>query len=162
LPEVNEAIALGHEIAIVEGEKDADNLWKIGIPATCNAHGAADPTKNQKPKWKVVHSLQLAGADIVVFNDNDVAGYAHAKATCQCSLGACRRVRRLDLKLHWPDMPEGADVSDWLALPGNSREKLDALMAMAPDYEEGGNEQELPTVHWHGEVDPRDSRPQLI
>jgi len=30
--------------------------------------------------------------------------------------------------------------------------------AQAPDY----GKQELPTVHWHGEIDPRDSRPQLI
>src|SRR5262249_48093258 len=39
LPEVIEAIANGHEIACVEGEKDADNLWAIRIPATCSAHG---------------------------------------------------------------------------------------------------------------------------
>jgi hypothetical protein len=159
--EVNEAIALGHEIAVVEGEKDADNLWKIGIPATCNAHGAADPTKNQKPKWYPEHSEQLRGARIIVFNDNDRAGYDHAEATCKLSLGIAARVRRLDLKLHWPDMPEKADVSDWLALPGNTREKLDALMAMAPDYGKQGP-LDLPIVHWHGEVDPRDSRPQLI
>ena len=62
LPQVIEAIALGREIALVEGEKDADRMWSIGIPATCNTHGAADPTKNQKPKWRVEHSEQLRGA----------------------------------------------------------------------------------------------------
>src|SRR5262245_54213857 len=113
LPEVIEAIANDHEIALVEGEKDADNLWKIGIPATCNAHGAADPTKNQKPKWYREHSEQLRGARLVVFNDNDRAGYAHAEVTCKLSIGIAARVRRLDLKLHWPGMPERADVSDW-------------------------------------------------
>src|SRR5262245_16209575 len=161
LPEVIEAIANDHEIAVVEGEKDADNLWKIGIPATCNAHGAADPSKNQKPKWTLAHSEQLRGARLVVFNDNDAAGYAHAEATCKLSLGIAKRVRRLDLKLHWPDMPEKADVSDWLAR-GHTREELDALRAQAPDYGEESSAQELPTVHWHGEVDPRNSRPQLI
>ena len=50
IDEVNEAIALGRRIAVVEGEKDADNLWAIGIPATCNAHGASDPRKKQRPK----------------------------------------------------------------------------------------------------------------
>jgi hypothetical protein len=64
LPEVIEAIAAGHEIACVEGEKDADNLWAIGIPATCNAQGASEPDK--KPKWKPEHSEQLRGAYIVV------------------------------------------------------------------------------------------------
>jgi hypothetical protein len=43
--EVKEAIAQGYRIACVEGEKDADNLWDMGIPATCNAHGASEPGK---------------------------------------------------------------------------------------------------------------------
>lgn len=130
--EVNEAIALGHRIAVVEGEKDADNLWAIGIPATCNAHGAAEFGK--KPKWCPEHSEQLRGADLVVFNDNDAAGYAHADATCRLSIGVAKRVQRLDLALHWPDMPKGKDVSDWLAA-GHTREELDALIEQAPDYQ---------------------------
>src|SRR5262249_24568628 len=103
--EVDEAIALGREIAVVEGEKDADNLWAIGIPATCNAHGASELGK--RPKWTKAHSEQLRGAKIIVFNDNDAAGYAHADATCSLSLGVAERVRRLDLAPHWPNMPKG-------------------------------------------------------
>jgi hypothetical protein len=76
---------------------------------------------------------QLRGAPIVVFNDNDLAGYDHAQATCRLSDGVAKRVRRLDLKPHWPDMPKGADISDWLAL-GHTREQLVALMETAPDY----------------------------
>jgi putative DNA primase/helicase len=131
--EVAKAIAEGRVICCVEGEKDADNLWAIGIAATSSAHGAADPTKKQKAKWYRVHSEQLAGADIVVLNDNDSAGYEHADTTCRFSLGVVKRVRRLDLAPHWPDMPKGADVSDWLAL-GHTRAELDPLIAAAPDY----------------------------
>jgi hypothetical protein len=40
LPEVQEAIANDRTIVIVEGEKDADALWKLNIPATTNAGGA--------------------------------------------------------------------------------------------------------------------------
>src|SRR5262245_9316180 len=136
LPKVTEAIALGHTILVVEGEKDVDRCWSIGIPATCNAHGAADPTKNQKPKWKAEHSAQLAGADIVVIPDHDPAGYAHAEATCQLSLKVAKRVRRLMLREHWPECPEGGDISDWLNA-GHTREELDALIAKAPDYAPG-------------------------
>jgi len=32
-------------VVSVEGEKDADNLWKIGIPATCSPDGASEPPK---------------------------------------------------------------------------------------------------------------------
>jgi hypothetical protein len=128
---VKEAIALGRRIAVVEGEKDADNLWAIGIPATCSAHGASEPDK--APKWTKKHSEQLRGADIVVFNDNDPAGYAHAEATSRLSVGVAERVCRLDLAPHWRNMRKGADVSDWLGA-GHTREQLDALMAQAPEW----------------------------
>jgi putative DNA primase/helicase len=132
LPAVIKAIAQGCRIACVEGEKDANNLWAIGIPATCNAHGASEPDK--KPKWTKAHSEQLRGADIVVLNDNDPPGYAHADVTCRLSHGVAKRVCRLDLAKHWPDMPEGKDVSDWLAA-SHTREELHALIAHAPDYQ---------------------------
>jgi hypothetical protein len=165
IDEVNEAIALGKTIAVVEGEKDADSLWRIGIPATCNAHGASDVIKNPnaKPKWTEAHSEQLRGADIVVLNDNDSAGYAHADVTCKLSLGVANSVRRLDLKLHWPDMPEHNDVSDWLEEAGG-REQLDALIEQAPDYagEASDDASGFPVVHWQGEADARATQPWLV
>jgi hypothetical protein len=128
--EVSQAIEDGRVIAVVEGEKDTDRLWSIGIAATCNAHGASEPGK--KPKWTKRHSKQLAGADIVVLNDNDAAGYAHAQATCELSLGVAKRVRRLDLRAHC-EMPEGGDVSDWLE-QGHTPAELEALIADAPGF----------------------------
>jgi hypothetical protein len=145
LPEVRNAIADGAEIKCVEGEKDVDRLWSIGIPATCNAHGAADPSKNQKSKWTWKHSEQLRGANIVVIPDHDNAGYAHAEATCKLSLGVCKRVRRLVLHEHWSDCPKGGDVSDFLDA-GHTREELDALIEQAPDYAPGAIEDWIPTT----------------
>jgi hypothetical protein len=134
-PEVLEALAQDREIAIVEGEKDADNLWRIGIAATCNFDGAADVTKspNAQPKWKPEYSEQLRGARLVVFNDNDPQGYAHADAVCRMSLGIAARVRRLDLAKSWPEIGKGQDVSNWLDA-GHTREQLDALIDQAPDW----------------------------
>jgi hypothetical protein len=134
--EVDEAIAAGHTILVVEGEKDVDRLWSIGIPATCNAHGASDPSKNQKPKWTAKHSEQLRGADIVVIPDHDNAGYAHADTTCKLSLGVCKTVRRLVLRDHWQACPKGGDVSDYLDV-GHTREDLDALIEQANTYAPG-------------------------
>ena len=131
-PGVVRAIAEGRVVTVVEGEKDANSVRALGIIATCNAHGASELGK--RPKWTRAHSEQLRGADVIVFNDNDGAGYAHADATCSLSLGVARRVRRLDLAKHWPDMPKGADVSDWLAA-GHTGEELAALIEQAPDYE---------------------------
>jgi hypothetical protein len=113
IDEVKQTMAAGETIAIVEGEKDVDTLWRLGIPATCNAHGASEPGK--APKWTKAHSAQLRGPDIVIFNDNDAAGYAHAEAIVARSTGIAKQIRRLDLKDHWPDIGDGDDVSDWLA-----------------------------------------------
>jgi hypothetical protein len=101
-----------------------DNCWRIGLPATCNFDGASEVGK--KPKWRREYSETLRGADIVILNDNDAAGYAHADAVARMSVGICKRVRRLDLALHWPDIPKGGDVSDWLAA-GHTKDELVAL-----------------------------------
>jgi Protein of unknown function (DUF3631) len=130
-PDVARAITEGRIVAVVEGEKDANSVRALGIVATCNAHGASELGK--RPKWTRAHSEQLRGADIVVLNDNDGAGYAHADATCNLSLGIAKRVRRLDLAKHWPEIQQGGDVSDWLAA-GHTGEELEALIASAPDY----------------------------
>jgi hypothetical protein len=134
LPEVIEAIAFERTISAVEGEKDVDRLWSIGIPATCNAHGASEPGK--KPKWTIEHSKQLAGADLVVLGDHDAAGYEHQDVTCKTSLGIAKRVRKLVLAAHWSDCPKGGDVSDYLDAK-HTREELDALIEQAKDYGAG-------------------------
>ena len=40
LPELIEALANEYLIVIVEGEKDAENLRALGVPATTNCGGA--------------------------------------------------------------------------------------------------------------------------
>jgi hypothetical protein len=60
--EVAEAIEDDREICVAEGEKDADSLWRIDIPATCNVHGASEPGK--KPKWTAAHSALFSTTTI--------------------------------------------------------------------------------------------------
>jgi putative DNA primase/helicase len=128
LPELRASIASGRTIVCVEGEKDANNLWALDIPATCNPGGAASP--GQRPKWRKEFSEMLRGADIVVIGDNDPSGRTHADVTAKMSLGIAKRVRILDLAKHWPECPKGGDVSDWLAA-GHTREELELLIADA-------------------------------
>ena len=54
LPRVHEAAMKGELVIVVEGEKDADRLNRLGLVATCNAGGAG--------KWRPEHTGQLAGA----------------------------------------------------------------------------------------------------
>jgi Protein of unknown function (DUF3631) len=142
-PQIAAAIAEDREIAVAKGEKDCDRLWSIGIPATCNFDGTSDVIKNPKakPKWKAEYSEALRGARLVVFNDNDPPGYAHADNICKLSLGVAKCVRRLDLKVHWPEIPKGGDVSDWLAVGGeHTPERLRELIEAVPDYAAGGGD----------------------
>jgi hypothetical protein len=118
--QVAKAIGDGRVICVAEGEKDVDNLWRVGFAATCNAHGASEMGK--MPKWTKAHSAQLSGADLIVFIDNDGAGYAHADTVCRLSIGVAKRVRRLDLTDHWPAIPKGGDISDWMPGEGNATE----------------------------------------
>ena len=70
LPEVIEAKSKGYLICVVEGEKDADNLWKLNIPATTNCGGAGN--------WCDEYSETLRGAEVLIISDNDKPGRAHA------------------------------------------------------------------------------------
>jgi hypothetical protein len=135
LPEIIKAIGAGRIVLVVEGEKDADACWRIGLAATCNFDGTSDVVKNlkAKPKWRAEYSEMLRGGDVVVLNDHDPPGHAHAHHAARMLTGIARRVRRLDLAKHWPDIPKGGDVSDWLAL-GHTRHDLDKLIEAAPDY----------------------------
>jgi hypothetical protein len=119
----------GLPICLVEGEKDADVLMFKGFPATCSAHGASEPDK--APKWYKVHSEQLSGWNICVFNDDDPAGLAHAEATCQLShqLSHCQ-IKRLD---HATFFPGTKDIAQWFKNGGTTSQLLD-LIANAPEW----------------------------
>jgi putative DNA primase/helicase len=127
LPEVIEALANDQTVLIVEGEKDVDNAWKLGIPATCNSGGAG--------KWLKEHGEALRGADIVIIPDHDEPGHAHAGAIARMCAGIAKRIRTLKLAAHWPECPMGGDLSDWLKA-GHTREELDALIEAAAEVEE--------------------------
>src|SRR5262249_21156950 len=69
LPEVRQAVAEGRPVFICEGEKDADNLVRIGFVATTNAGGAG--------KWSKDYADTLVGAIVIILRDNDDAGRKH-------------------------------------------------------------------------------------
>jgi AAA domain len=112
-------------VFVVEGEKDADRLWRLGVPATCNAGGAN--------KWRPELSDYFHGSDVVVLPDRDAPGQDHAAMVAGALTGIARRVRVLELWRDWPDMPAKGDVSDWLG-HGGTAERLYALAADLPAY----------------------------
>lgn len=80
LPEVIKA----DTVFIVEGEKDADNLIKLGLTATTSFDGASK-SKN-KQKWRKEYNKYLIDKDIILIPDNDDAGIAHMEYIAQSLL----------------------------------------------------------------------------
>jgi putative DNA primase/helicase len=121
LPEVVAAIADGHMIFVVEGEKAADALRRLGVTATCSPGGAN--------KWRQEYAAAFTGADVVILPDNDEPGRQHAEmvASSLRSIKDPPRVRVLNL----PDLPKKGDVADWLAAGGNAAE-LQRLVEATP------------------------------
>ena len=119
LPEVEDAVASGRVVLIVEGEKDTDNLRELGFTATCNPGGAN--------KWRAEYSESLRGADVVIIGDNDDAGRAHVAHVASSLHGIARRVRVLDLGKAWSECQPKGDISDWIE-GGGTAEALNVLI----------------------------------
>ncbi len=105
LPAVQKAIREGENIFIVEGEKDADRLGRMGYVATCN-HGGAE-------KWRKAHADRLVGAKVVISGDYDEPGQRHVEQVRASLQGVAESVKILDLGYPIAEK-HGQDISNWL------------------------------------------------
>jgi len=121
LPELLKAVQRGETVFIPEGEKDCDNLTRIGLTATTSPMGAG--------KWRDHYSEHLKGANVVILPDNDEPGRKHAQQVAQSLYGKAASVKVLEL----PGLPAKGDVSDWLEA-GHTKEELMRLAEETPDW----------------------------
>jgi len=110
-------------IFIVEGEKAADALIKIGFVATTNSGGAG----NFKPEL----ADYFVGRNVVILPDNDNAGWQHADKVQRTLWGRASKIKVIGLS----DLPPKGDVVDWLA-QGNDAETLGEAVAKASEVTE--------------------------
>ena len=73
----------------MEGEKDADNLSKLGLEATTIAGGAG--------KWLKSYLQYFKDADLVLIPDNDVAGRKGMAKIGESVLSVVKHLRWLEL-----------------------------------------------------------------
>ncbi|HEX9942397.1 MAG TPA: CHC2 zinc finger domain-containing protein [Thermoanaerobaculia bacterium] len=126
LPEVIAAVAADEAVWVVEGEKDADNLIRLGLPATTNPGGAL--------KWREEYSESLRGAKVVILPDNDQPGQQHAEQVARSLAGVSKEIKIIRL----PGLPEKGDVSDWIAEreeDGKSPEEIRATLRFLANQE---------------------------
>lgn len=121
------------QIFIAEGEKDADNLWKHGLPATCNPMGAG--------KWHADWSKLFEGKEVVILPDLDEPGRKHAFDVGKKLYGHALHIKILEL----PKKPHVKDVSDWFA-QGGTKDELLKLISEAKEWRPPGAKPPLPVL----------------
>ena len=98
----------GDTVYIAEGEKDAETLRKHGLVAVSGPDGAGhDKFPQEAVKW-------FAKKKVVIFQDNDEVGKAFAQEEAAAVSKVAESVKLIDLQELWPDIPEHADISDYL------------------------------------------------
>jgi putative DNA primase/helicase len=101
LPEVIDAVENNRLVIIVEGEKDADNLLKLGLTATTFAFGL---------KWEDTYSQYFHDARVVIIPDNDKVGKDKSLNVAKQLYPVVKTLRLVFL----PNLPPKGDISDWL------------------------------------------------
>jgi hypothetical protein len=120
LPQVLAAARAGERIFVVEGEKDADNLVRLGVVATSPPNGA-------KAQWLAEYSGSLQGArEVIIIADRDEPGREHAVKVAR-AVGVTTPVKVLEL----PGPAKVKDASDWIEA-GGTRDQLERLADERP------------------------------
>jgi 5S rRNA maturation endonuclease (ribonuclease M5) len=108
-------------IWVVEGEKDVNNLTKVGMCATTNVGGAE--------KWSDGYSDCLKGKEVVICGDNDEAGQKHVKKVLESLAEKANSIHQIKI----PDPHK--DVSEFIAsfdTPEKAGLELAVLVENAP------------------------------
>lgn len=168
LPELQESVAQGLIIFITEGEKAADKLIDLGIPATTNARGAG--------KWVSELNPYFEGARVVVLADDDpqathpdgrlkfhedgrpvFVGLDHANAVARNLHGIARDLRVIQLT----DKKKKEDVVEWLE-QGGEIEDLYEIVRLAKKYEAEPYRSKFNAIQWSALDDPGPQHEFLI
>lgn len=121
LPRFRAAIEKDQPIFFVEGEKDADRLWSLGLAATT--------TFTSSGVWKPHYTEWLLDARVFIIPDNDDPGFKHAAKVGEALTKANIPVNIVELF----GLAHKQDISDWLD-QGYTKEQLQVLVDEAVKY----------------------------
>ncbi|MCS6304899.1 MAG: DUF3987 domain-containing protein [Nitrospira sp.] len=116
-------LTMASSVLIVEGEKDVETAFQLGLPegwaATCNPMGAG--------KWKDAYSETLTGKHVVILPDADEPGAQHGLCIAQALKNEAASVSQLTL-------PEGIkDLSVWAT--NQTTDSFRALLSTAQPWD---------------------------
>ena len=169
LPELVEAVAQDLVIFVVEGEKAADRLNELGVPATTNSGGAGKFPEAIVPFFK--------GARVVILPDNDpqaknkdgslkftedgrpyFTGQEHALLVGNKIIDVAKSVKILDL----PGLGPKDDVVEWLDAGGTPEQLYDLVEKQAKPFEPTPYQSRFGAVLWQDLDAPGKSYEYLI
>jgi putative DNA primase/helicase len=104
-------------VFVCEGEKDTDNVIKLGYCATTVA----------SHKWTGECVRALVDRDCWILEDNDKAGRKNAIDAAKALYGIAKSIRIIRL----PELNEGGDISDWLDA-GHTKQELEDICYATP------------------------------
>lgn len=110
---------------VVEGEKDADTMHRLGYPCVSLPDGASS-------KWQASYAQAFVARDVYIIPDNDVPGQKYAEMIAQQVASVAKSVSLLDLSTVWSDIPQKGDVSDYVQHVGTGQARQ-MLRDMAAD-----------------------------
>lgn len=113
-PAVKKAIEKDNNIYFVEGEKDVKTLQRLGLTTT---------TIYNTKKWFRAYTDQLNGAKVVFIGDTGKAGEEFKKTVYENLKEVVKTFKVVDLP-NIEALGDNADVTDWLNIKGNTKEKL--------------------------------------
>lgn len=125
-PRVKDAIDKGHPIYFVEGEKDADNLIRLGKCAT-----TIIGKNNNADVWEK-YQEQLRGAKIVFIGDTGEAGKKF-RENCWNNLKSVITSFKVVTLPGIEELGDNKDVTDWLEA-GHTKEELVEAVSDAWDW----------------------------
>jgi len=128
LPEVVKGIKDGERILLVEGEKDALNLSKLGFVSTTAPMGSKG--------FKKHHAEMLKDGNIYIIPDNDDAGRSYSKKVAKLLLDKAKSIHIVDLSAELPELGEKGDATDFFQLLGKKEgvERFERALENAVEY----------------------------
>ena len=124
-------------VLVAEGEKDCDRLRSLHLEQIRPQFRIAyvSPFAGAG-HWSKEDAVYFAGKDVVVFADHDDIGRNHARDVARSLAKVASEIRLVEFL----DLPEHADVSDWLDVhsdnEGNPGLQLLDLIKRTPNWQE--------------------------
>ena len=143
-PKVKEAIDKEHPIYFVEGEKDADNLIRLGKCAT-----TIIGKNNNADVWEK-YQEQLRGAKIVFISDTGEAGKKF-RDNCWNNLRSVVTTFKIVTLPGIEELGDNKDVTDWLEV-GHTKKDLENAVSDAWDWKVCRNWKDVTITKKKGET----------